>query len=74
MFLEKKKAGLFTKFVDTFFSVARQKSFLMYNAENWDTEKKNFFQDTAVFSGGKKRVFLLKLNYFCLQVLFVKYL
>lgn len=34
MFLE--KAGLFTKFVDTFFSVCRQKSFLMYDAENWD--------------------------------------
>lgn len=37
MFLE--KAGLFTKFVDTFFSVCRQKSFLMYDAENWDRIK-----------------------------------
>lgn len=38
MFLE--KAGLFTKFVDTFFSVCRQKSFLMYDAEKLGQNKK----------------------------------
>lgn len=36
MFLE--KTGLFTKFVDSYFSVCRQKSFLMYNSENWDSK------------------------------------
>lgn len=30
--------------------------------------------DTAVYFQEKKGVFLLKLNYFCLQVLFVIYL
>lgn len=41
----------------------------MYNSENWDSKNiiKRIISDTAVFSG--KRVFLLKPNYFCLQVL-----
>lgn len=55
MFLGK-KTGLFTKFVDSyfFFSVCRQKSFLMYNSENWDIKNiKRIISDTAVFSGKK---------------------
>lgn len=72
MFLE--KAGLFTKFVDTFFLFVGERaswSIMQKSCDriNWMRE----LSDTAVFSG-KKRVFLLKLNYFCLQVLFVIYL
>lgn len=62
-FLE--KAGLFTKFVDTFFSVCRQKSFLTYDAENGTEYKLNeriYFRYCCIFR--KKGCFYWNLNYF----------
>lgn len=54
MFLEKSRSVY--KVCRYFFSVCRQKSFLMYDAENWDRIKKlneRIISDTAVFSGKK---------------------
>lgn len=52
MFLEKSRSVY--KVCRYFFSVCRQKSFLMFNAETWDRiENERIISDTAVFSGEK---------------------
>lgn len=55
------------------FPVCRQKSFLIWCRKLGQNKRnKDYFRYCCIFR--KKKVFLLKHNYFCLQVLFVIYL